>query len=114
MRELLLLKARMGGHTVSSIFLISLIVRFSTEYLLRTTGALKFPSVQVIWEQKEHLFFFSWTQVSISHSGMFQNFAFEMDTLGDLDADNLGDRHGDAAGTVVPHSVSVALHGSII
>lgn len=58
--------------------------------------------------------FFSWTQVSISHSGMFQNFAFEMDTSGDLDADNLGDRHGDAAGTVVPHSVSVALHGSII
>lgn len=112
MRELLLLKARMGGHTVFSIFLISLIVRFSTEYLLRTTGALKFPSVQVIWEQKEHLF--SWTQVSTSHSGMFQNFAFEMDTLGDLDADNLGDRHRDAAGTVVPHSVSVALHGSFI
>lgn len=52
--------------------------------------------------------------MSISHSEVFQNFAFEMDTSGDLDADNLGDRHGDAAGTVVPHSVSVALHGSII
>lgn len=52
--------------------------------------------------------------MAITHSGMFQNFAFEIDTIGDLDVDNLGDRLGDAAGTVVPHSVSVALHGSII
>lgn len=63
MRVLLLLKARMGGHTVSSIFLINLIVHFSTEHLPCTTGALKFPSVLVVWEQKEHLFFFSWTHV---------------------------------------------------
>lgn len=37
---------------------------------------------------------------------MFQNFAFEIDTVGDLDVDNLGDRLGDAAGTVVPHCLS--------
>jgi hypothetical protein len=46
--------------------------------------------------------------VSTTYSGMFQNFAFEIDTLGDLVAVNLGNRLTEAAGQCI-HTTSQEL-----